>query len=116
MYEQQNLINNQSVKPNVSPQHQITSPYHTKPTSPRNVIYSAKSHEPKQMVSPSMKSSATGFIPQQPNSYGIKSNVGSQPQVKLQPPTINSGRQIQQYNQPTSVPQNNLRISKSRSP
>lgn len=62
-----------------------------------------------------MKSSANGFMPQ-PNPYGIKSNVGSQPQVKLQSPNANLGRQYQQYNQPTSVPQNNLRISKSRSP
>ena len=68
------------------------------------------------MVSPSMKSSATGFIPRQQNFNGIKSSVGSQPQVKLQSLTINSGRPIQQYTQPTSVPQNNLKISKSRSP
>ena len=68
------------------------------------------------MVSPSMKFSATGLIPQQQNFNGIKSNIGSQPQVKLQSPTINSGRPIQQINQPISAPQNNLRISKSRSP
>lgn len=68
------------------------------------------------MVSPSMKSSATGFIQQQQNSNGIKSNVGSQPQVKLQSPNINSGKPIQHYNQPISIPQNNLKISKSRSP
>ena len=67
------------------------------------------------MVSSSMNSPVTGFMPQ-PNPYGIKSNVGSQLQVKLQSPAVNSGRQFRQYNQPTSVPQNNLRISKSRSP
>ena len=43
MYEQQNLIANSLVKPNMSPQYQNSSPFFNKPTSPRNVIYSAKS-------------------------------------------------------------------------
>lgn len=98
----------------MSPQHQVPIAYN-KPTSPRNVIYSAKSNESKQIMPPSMRASNNSVSPQQIY-YGNRSNVGNQPQVMTQMATVNSERLPQHYNQPYNPIEKNLRISKSKSP